>query len=76
MLLDLGTCLTEVTFCNETPMQGADDPILEALNVGLNGVIHFRTPRRESVAISFKPFDTLVAKFAGVIDSGLNVEVL
>lgn len=61
MLLDLGTRLTEVTLRNETPMQGADDPILEALDVGLNGVIDLRTPRGESVAISFETLDALDA---------------
>ena len=62
---------SEIPLRSKTPVQGADDPILETLDVKLNVSIDFLTPRRQGSSIGFEFADTLMAQFTSKVHGRL-----
>jgi len=76
-LLDLLTVLTEVTFGFETPVQGADNPILQSLDVELDLSVDLLVPEvRDALEVRDECVDGVLAKLSNLVDCFLEVHVM
>jgi len=76
-LLDLLTVLTEVAFGFETPVQGADNPILQSLDVELDFSVDLLVPEvRDALEVGDECIDGILAKFSDLVNCLLEVHAV
>jgi hypothetical protein len=76
-LLDLLTVLTEIAFGFETPVQRADDPILQSLNVELDFSVDLLVPEvRDTLEVGDECIDSVLAKLSDPVDRFLEVHLV
>ena len=76
-LLDLLTVLTEVAFGFETPVQRANDPILQSLNVGLDLSVDSLVPEvRNALDVRDERINCVLAKLPNLVNRFLEVHAV
>lgn len=76
-LLDLLTVLTEVAFGFETPVQRANDPILQSLNVGLDLSVDSLVPEvRDALDVRDERINCVLAKLPNLVNRFLEVHAV
>lgn len=76
-LLDLLTVLTEVAFGFETPVQRANDPILQSLNVGLDLSVDSLVPEvRNALDVRDERINCVLAKLPNLVNRFLEVHAM
>ena len=76
-LLDPLTFLTEVAFGFETPVQGANDPILQSLNIELDLSVDLLVPEvRDALEVGDEGIDGVLAKLPNLVNCFLEVHVV
>lgn len=76
-LLDLLTVLTEVALGFETPVQRANDPILQSLNVGLDLSVDSLVPEvRNALDVRDERINCVLAKLPNLVNRFLEVHAV
>lgn len=76
-LLDLLTVLTEVALGFETPVQRANDPILQSLNVGLDLSVDSLVPEvRDALDVRDERINCVLAKLPNLVNRFLEVHAV
>lgn len=76
MMLHLQPFLAKVTLRVKGPVQRADDPVLQPIDVYRDLPIELITPRRQHRTVLLEPLDRALAQRADVVDGTLKVEPL
>ena len=75
--LDLLTVLSEVTLGFETPVQGADDPVLQPLHVNLDLPVDSLVPKvGDTLEVGDEGVNSVLAELSNLVNRFLEVHIV